>query len=275
MAWPAVISTLDNDGSERMGPAILMWHYPSASIVSGSLLTVESNHLCVVKSRGAILNVYEMGQYALTTGDKPLIGSIASGFFGGNSPWQYEVIYVNKAKLVGTTTGTATSAEMAEMAYEVDYYVHVLDKDGALKLIQHMPYLGHMLEMPALDRYAKPVIEQAINKIVQVTPLESINEKIKEIRDEVHAELEDFLIGYGITLDTIRVVLRPADERMRAIISLKALGITEEQAVRYYLAMLMAERGVVSAPNMAAGTAFNVGGTVLSSLPLGGSAPTS
>jgi membrane protease subunit (stomatin/prohibitin family) len=260
MAWPAVISTLDSDGCERMGPTILMWHYPSAAVVSGSLLTVESNHLCILKSRGAILNVYEMGQYALSTGDKPIIGTIASGFFGGTSPWQFEVIYVNKAKLVGTTTGTATSAEMAEMSYEVDYYVHVLNKDGALKLIQHMPYAGNVLQMEALDHYAKPVIEQAINKIVQVTPLEMINEKIQAIRDEVHAELEEFLIGYGITLDTIRVVLRPADERMRSIISLKALGIKEEQAVRYYLAMVMAERGVISAPNMAVGAPFHIGG---------------
>ena len=49
------------------------------SIVSGSLLTVESNHFCVLKSRGAVLNVYETGQYALTTPDKPLLGSIAQG----------------------------------------------------------------------------------------------------------------------------------------------------------------------------------------------------
>ena len=42
------------------------------SIVSGSLLTVESNHFCVLKSRGAVLNIYETGQYALTTPDKPI-----------------------------------------------------------------------------------------------------------------------------------------------------------------------------------------------------------
>ena len=35
------------------------------SIVSGSLLTVESNHFCVLKSRGAVLNVYETGQYSV------------------------------------------------------------------------------------------------------------------------------------------------------------------------------------------------------------------
>jgi hypothetical protein len=58
-----VISTLTNDGQEVMGPGVLVWHYPDNSIVNNSLLTVESNHFCVLKSRGAILNVYDTGQY--------------------------------------------------------------------------------------------------------------------------------------------------------------------------------------------------------------------
>ena len=60
MAVRSVISTLNNDGTEVMGPGILMYHYPGNDIMNGSLLTVESNHFCVLKSRGAILNVYEL-----------------------------------------------------------------------------------------------------------------------------------------------------------------------------------------------------------------------
>jgi membrane protease subunit (stomatin/prohibitin family) len=45
-----------------MGPDVLMWHYPNNDIINGSLLTVESNQFCVLKSRGAILSVYETGR---------------------------------------------------------------------------------------------------------------------------------------------------------------------------------------------------------------------
>jgi hypothetical protein len=48
---------------------------------------------------------------------------------------------------------------------------------------------------------------------------------------------------------------------MKALISLKAFGLSEIDAVRYYTAMLMAERGVVSAPNMAFGYPFTINGT--------------
>jgi membrane protease subunit (stomatin/prohibitin family) len=262
MAIMTVISTLDSNGMEVMGPDILIYHYPSANIVSGSLLTVESNHFCVLKSRGSILNVYEMGQYPITTGDKPIIGSVVQGFFGGQSPWQYEALYVNRAKLVVRATGLALSAEMAEMQYDVDYYIHVPTKDGALKLIQHMPYAGHTLTTESVNSYAGPVVEQAINQVIQVTPLEKVNEKIHDLTDVVRSHLGEFLDGYGIALDTVKVLVRPRDERMRALIGLKAFGLNELEAVRYYSAILMAERGVVSAPNMAIGQPFSIGGVV-------------
>jgi membrane protease subunit (stomatin/prohibitin family) len=245
-----------------MGPDTLIYHYPSANIVSGSLLTVESNHFCVLKSRGAILNVYETGQYPITTGDKPLVGSFVQGFFGGQSPWQYEALYINRAKLVVKCSGVALSAEMAEMSYDVDYYIHVPTKEGALALVTHMPYAGHVLTTQAINEYAGPVVEQAINQLIQVTALEQVNEKIHDLTELVRTHLSEFLQGYGITLDTVKVLVRPRDERMRALISLKAFGLSEIDAVRYYTAILMAERGVVSAPNMAIGREFSIGGVV-------------
>src|SRR5271168_5304063 len=126
-----VITALTRDGSDMLGTKNVAVKLMDESIVSGSLLTVESNHFCVLKSRGAVLNVYETGQYALTTPDKPLVGSIVQGFFGGSSPWVYEVIYINRSKLLVSNRGIATSAEMAEVSYQVDYYIHVDTRESA------------------------------------------------------------------------------------------------------------------------------------------------
>ena len=60
-------------------------------------------------------------------------------------------------------------------------------------------------------------------------------------------------------LNDVKVLVRPQDERMRELISLRAFGLSELDAVRYYVAMKMAERGLVSAPNMAVGLPFNIG----------------
>lgn len=258
-----VVSTLGANGEEVMGPDILIWHFPDNSIMNGSLLTVESNHFCVLKSRGAILNVYETGQYTVQTPDRPLFGSIQQAFYGGQSPWQYEALYINRAKLVIKTNGMALSREMAEMVYSVDYYIHVETRENAVLLVQHMPYRGHALTITEVNAYAGPVIEQAVNQLVQITPLESVNEKIHDLSQIVSHHLQEFLAAYGISLDTVKVLVFPRDERMKALISLKAFGLSEMEAVRYYTAMLMAERGIVSAPNMAIGQPFNISGTQL------------
>src|SRR5271168_1438284 len=255
-----VITALTRDGSDMLGTKNVAVKLMDESIVSGSLLTVESNHFCVLKSRGAVLNVYETGQYALTTPDKPLIGSIAQGFFGGNSPWVYEVIYINRSKLLVRSRGIATSAEMAEMAYQVDYYIHVDTREAALDLITHLPFNGHFIDTAEVANYAGPAIEQAINQVVQVTKLENINAHISDLREGVKAHLTDFLKVYGIMLNDLKVLILPRDDRMRELISLQALGLTPIESVRYYLALKMAEKGLVSAPNAAVGLPFQIGG---------------
>jgi membrane protease subunit (stomatin/prohibitin family) len=254
-----VISTLNADGTEVMGPGVLMYHYPGNDIMNGSLLTVESNHFCVLKSRGAILNVYETGQYPVDTPQRPLIGSMQQAFYGGQSPWQYEALFVSRAKSVVNAKGVALSRELAEMVYDVDYYVHVDSPQDAVKLVTHMPYAGHILTVDALNAYAGPVVEQSVNQLVQLTPLEQVNERIHDITELVRGHLQDFLSAYGVMLNDVKVLIRPKDERMRELISLRAFGLSELDAVRYYVAMKMAERGLVSAPNMAVGLPFNIG----------------
>lgn len=261
-----VITSLNRDGTDMLGTKNVAIKIVDESIVSGSLLTVESNHFCVLKSRGAVLNVYDTGQYALVTPDKPIVGSIVQGFFGGTSPWVYEVIYVNRSKLLVRSTGIATSAEMAEVAYVVDYYIHVDTKQAALDLITHLPFTGLVIDTKEIADYAGPAIEQAINQVVQVTKLEHINEHINELREGVKSHLTDFLKVYGILLNDLKILILPKDERMRELISLQAIGLSPLESVRYYLALRMADRGLVSAPNAASGESFNVGsGQLLSS----------
>ncbi|MEM5331949.1 SPFH domain-containing protein [Paraburkholderia sp. JHI2823] len=267
-----VISTLDNQGRDVMGLDTLAWKYPDSSIVSGSLLTVESNHFCVLKSRGAVLDVYETGQHQIITPDKPILGNIVQGFFGGNSPWQYEAIYVQRSKLLAQNKGIATSKEMAIMEYTVDYYVHVDTKDDAVKLITHMPFAGERIPMAELTAYAGPVIEQAINQIVQLTPMEQINERIHDIIELAKGHLSEFLDIYGVHLNDVKVLIMPQDARMRELISLRAFGMSELEAVRMYLALKMADMGLVSAPNAAAGTPFQIGSSTLGTFDVGATA---
>ena len=276
-----VITALNRDGTDMLGTRNVAIKIVDESIVSGSLLTVESNHFCILKSRGAVLQVYDTGQYTLVTPDKPIVGSVVQGFFGGASPWVYEVIYVNRAKLLVRSSGIATSAEMAEVSYQADYYIHIDTRDAALDLITHMPFTGRVIDTAEIADYAGPAIEQAINQVIQVTRLEHINERIHELRETVKAHLSDFLRVFGILLNDLKILVLPRDQRMRELIALQAIGLSPIEAVRHYLALQMAERGLVSAPNAAIGAPFHVGAGTMPDLsprppmplPAGGGGP--
>ncbi len=265
-----VISTLRSDGTDVMDGSTLAWKYPDSSIISGSLLTVESNHFAVLKSRGAILSVYETGQYPVSTPDQPILGGIVQGFFGGQSPWQYEPIYVQRSKLLVQNKGVATSKEMALVEYVADYYIHVDTKDDAVKLITHMPFSGDCIPVTELAAYSGPVIEQSINQIVQVTPLEEINEHIHDIVELAKQHLSAFLAVYGVQLNDLKLLIMPADTRMRELISLRAFGLSEIDAVRYYTALKMADHGLISAPNAAVGAPFNIGAPTVGTMGVAG-----
>jgi DHA2 family multidrug resistance protein len=211
---PHVISTLTANGEEIMGPEILLWHCPKNDIVSGSLLTVESNHFCVLKSFGAILNVYETGQHVVQTPDSPLYGSLQLAFSGEPIPWQYEALYINRAKLVVKASGVTLSSEMAEVDYTVDYYIHVATREDAIHLVQRMPYFGHTLNIRGINTYAGPVIEEAVNRLLLITPLRQVRgPQTQDLPQLVHQHLQPFLSSYGITLDMVKVQVSPRGER--------------------------------------------------------------
>ncbi len=99
--------------------------------------------------------------------------------------------------------------------------------------------------------------------------MEDINEHISDVRELVKNHLTDFLKTYGITLNDLKILIMPKDERMRELISLQAIGLTPIEAVRYYLALKMADKGLISAPNAAAGVPFNIGGETAGVFSLG------
>lgn len=261
-----VISTLDQNGIDKLGLQALAWRWPDNSVMDNSLLTVEANQFAVVKSRGVLLDVFDTGQHTIKSGDKPLLGSFVQGFFGGNSPWQFEIIYIQRSKILVRNKGVATTKEMAEVSYIADYYVHVDNKDSALELVTHMPMDGETILAEEVASYAGPAIEQAINQKIQLLSLEDVNLQGPAILEACKDELAAFLKVYGITLNDLKVVFFPSDARIREIVSFRALGLSNKEAIQAWLAAILATKGVISAPNMMAGVPFSMGSAPVSTI---------
>lgn len=258
------VSSLYNNGNSMLGKSRLVIRYPDDNIVSGSFLTVEANEYAIVKSRGVVLGEYGVGQYELNTSTKPLLGNL----FNGTNSGAVEVFYISKAKHFVRHNGRALSSEMASLSYEVDFYFHVPDEKAALDLLTHMPIVDGKIDIEEIKEYAGPVAEQAVNQNVQLLPLEQINEHISKITETVHDRLEAYLAPFGIKLDSVKVLVYPNDALMKDLISFRAFGLSEREAVNALIAYKLAERGVLSAPNALIGEPFNIGAQALTAVSL-------
>jgi hypothetical protein len=145
---------------------------------------------------------------------------------------------------------------MAGMDYSVDYSISIATCQDAIRLVEHMlPYRGHQgLHVQDISAYAKPIIEQALNQLTQSTSLLSIGSLVRAagtgaspltptyslgkeqpyFSQLVHQHLRQFLSTYGITVDEVKVRVAPRDELMKALLSLKAFGLSEIDALHYY-----------------------------------------
>ncbi|BCU68413.1 hypothetical protein HS7_18500 [Sulfolobales archaeon HS-7] len=248
-----VVSTLLENGTSFMDQNTIMWRYPDASIFSGSYLVVESNEVAVVKSRGAILGIYQQGQYQLQTPDKPITGFIRRELYGGVAPWLYEVIFINLARLLVTTRGLAYTKELAEVEYDVTYYFHVSpNQDDVLRLIQSIMLKEHKYTVADLKFFLDPIIDQAINQLLQQVSLKEINTIADKVTEVVKSAIGQELREFGLVLDKVRVIIKANDEMIKRILSLIALGFSSDDAALYELSRVLADRGVITTPNVLA-----------------------
>jgi hypothetical protein len=74
----------------------------------------------------------------------------------------------------------------------------------------------------------------------------------------VRTHLQEFLAIYGITLNDVKVLISPRDERMRELLALRAFGMTEQEALRAYLALKLADRGLPTAVNALVGQPMQI-----------------
>ena len=94
------------------GPADeLAWKWGTGSgnrgneIRLGSQLIVNPSQEAIFIKGGKVLDIFGPGTYSLHTDNLPLLAGIVDMAFGGNSPFEAEVYFVNKAVAMGTKWG--------------------------------------------------------------------------------------------------------------------------------------------------------------------------
>lgn len=109
----ALIDVVTWEGSQDQ----FVWRFPSDNLRMGSQLVVKPGQWALFVKGGQILDLFNEGTYTLTSGNLPLLTSIISLPFGGDTPFQAEVWFVNKLTKLNNRFGTPTPLQLEDPKY--------------------------------------------------------------------------------------------------------------------------------------------------------------
>ncbi len=111
----ALIDVITWDGGSEQ----VAWKFPSTNLRLGSQLIVKPGQVAFFVYRGKVCDEIQEGALTLKTGNIPLLTKLISLPFGGDSPFQAEVWFINKLAKLDTKWGTPSPIQVEDPKYGI------------------------------------------------------------------------------------------------------------------------------------------------------------
>jgi membrane protease subunit (stomatin/prohibitin family) len=106
------------------------WKFPSEDLRLGTQLVVKTAQTAFFVKGGKILDQFDPGTYTLKTGNIPLLNKIINIPFGGNSPFQAEIWFVNLINKLDNKWGTLSPIQIEDPKYGIIVPVRAFGQFG-------------------------------------------------------------------------------------------------------------------------------------------------
>ncbi|WP_276356148.1 SPFH domain-containing protein [Cohnella caldifontis] len=231
----AMIKVLKFEGPE----GVLAWKYPHSELGTWSQLVVNETQEALLFKNGQALDLFGPGRHTLSTQNIPLLQSVINLPFGGDSPFQAEVWYVNKVHLLDVKWGTPTPLQLQDPKYQVlvtvrsygQFGVQIADsRKFLLKLMGTLP----VFDKDSLVQYFRGLLLMNISEWIssylineKVSILE-ISSRLSEISNHIRERVAPVFEQYGIAVQNfyIESINMPEDNpvtvRLREALAKKA-----------------------------------------------------
>ena len=259
----SVIEFFDNTGQE------IVHRWPesgSTNIKWGSQLIVQESQAAVFFRDGRALDTFGPGRFTLSTQNLPLVTGLLSMPFGGTSPFQSEVYFVNMKVFTNLHWGTAepilfrdTEFSMVRLrAYGV-FSVRVTDPQ---LFVNKIVGTQNIYTSDALQDYFRNVIVSRLNNL--------LGETVKSILDlpkyydaldaAAKTRVKDDFGQYGIELvDFLINAITPPDEVQKVIDERTGMGVVGNMGQYMQFKGAKAMEEAAANPSGAAGATAGLG----------------
>lgn len=224
----AIIDVVKYDGSDE----IFAWKFPSENLRLGTQLVVKtSQHAFFIKG-GQVLDEFKEGTYTLKSGNIPLLHKVINVPFGGDSPFQAEVWYINMISKLDNKWGTPTPIQLEDPKYNIIVPVRAFGQFGMSienpKLFLQT-LVGNMKQFSTekvLEYFQGKVISSITSAIGKKMVLEGISVLqihvlLDDLSEYCKEKIQQEFFNYGIKVENFYLMSINVPESDPSVIKLK------------------------------------------------------
>jgi len=210
----------------------VVWKFPSQDLKLGTQLVVNTSQKAFFVKGGKLYDEFDPGTYTLKAANIPLLNKLINLPFGGDSPFQAEVWYVNLISKLDNKWGTPTSIQLEDPKYKVIVPVRAFGQFGISiedprKFLETL--VGNMTDFSTykvVDYFKGKVISSLTSAISQKIVLEGISVlEMHALLDDLSAycqeRIKEKFSKYGIRIENFYIMSINVPEDDPSMIKLK------------------------------------------------------
>ena len=195
----------------------LVCKFPSDKIRLGSQLVVYPAQTAFFVKGGKICDEFTSGTYTIKSENIPLLDKIINLPFGGNSPFQAEVWFINQIALLDCKWGTQTPLQIEDPQYKVIVSLRAFGQYG-FKVVNPRLFLerlvGNMTSFTVskLEDYFRGVIHSNLTSILyeklcqeNISTL-TVNSRVDMLSGYAKQRLTEVFHEYGIEIELFNIM---------------------------------------------------------------------
>lgn len=210
----------------------LIHKFPSNDLRIGTQLVVYAGQTAHFVKGGKVLDSFEPGTHTIKTENIPLLNKLINLPFGGNSPFQAEVWFVNHLAILDSKWGTPTPIQLEDPKYEIIVPVRAYGQFGMRVnddkvLIENL--VGNMssFTVEKIESYFKGMMMSRFNNILSDKmnkdgiSILNLNSHLTDISDYTRGVLQPDFNKYGIKLENFYIMSINVPEDDPSFVKLK------------------------------------------------------
>ena len=224
----AIIDVVKYDGSDRE----FVWKFPSENLRLGTQLVVKTAQTAFFVRGGAVFDQFGPGTKTLHTANLPLLHKLVGLPFGGDTPFQAEVWYINLISKLDNRWGTPAPIQLEDPRYGVIIPVRAFGQFGLniadpRKFLETLVGVVHLYTADKLVEYMTGKIIAAFttalgNLVVrEKMSLLDLPAQFNQISETCRQDIAAELANYGVGLPNFFVMSINIPENDASVVKLR------------------------------------------------------